>query len=74
MFEDLITEDKALHGAVDIVYQTINDVQQEVDDLIDASAANVASTPAVDLDSASTSEQPEGSGATSGSRSAASED
>ncbi|KAJ7705698.1 hypothetical protein B0H14DRAFT_2647266 [Mycena olivaceomarginata] len=74
MFEDLITEDKALHGAVDIVYQTINDVQQEVDDLIDASAANVASTPAVDLDSASTSEQPEGSGATSGIRSAASED
>ncbi|KAJ7825774.1 hypothetical protein B0H14DRAFT_3468291 [Mycena olivaceomarginata] len=55
MFEDLITEDKTLHGAVDIVYQTINDVQQEVDDLIDASATNVPSTPAADLDSASTS-------------------
>ncbi|KAJ7807027.1 hypothetical protein B0H14DRAFT_3483623 [Mycena olivaceomarginata] len=67
MFEELITEDKALHGAIDIVYQTINDIQQEVDDLIDASAANVASTPAADLDSASSSEQPEGSGAASGS-------
>ncbi|KAJ7796340.1 hypothetical protein B0H14DRAFT_3494893 [Mycena olivaceomarginata] len=66
----LITEDKALHGAVNIVYQTINDVQQEVDDLINASTANVASTPVADLDSASSLEQPEGSGAASGSGSA----
>ncbi|KAJ7883163.1 hypothetical protein B0H14DRAFT_3433036 [Mycena olivaceomarginata] len=73
MFEELITEDKVLRGAVDIVYQTINDVQQEVDDLINASATNVASTPAANLDSASSSEQPEGSGAASGSGSAASE-
>lgn len=45
MFEDLIVTDKELHGAVDIVYQSTNDVQQEVDDLIDASSANAASTP-----------------------------
>ncbi|KAJ7320993.1 hypothetical protein DFH08DRAFT_818816 [Mycena albidolilacea] len=46
LFEDLITADKELHGAVDIVYQTSNDVQPEVDDLINASFANVASTSA----------------------------
>ncbi|KAJ7715592.1 hypothetical protein B0H14DRAFT_3522584 [Mycena olivaceomarginata] len=34
MFEDLIIADKALHGAVDIVYQAMNNIQQEVDDLI----------------------------------------
>ncbi|KAJ7775867.1 hypothetical protein B0H14DRAFT_3588141 [Mycena olivaceomarginata] len=34
MFEDLIIADKALHGAVDIVYQATNNIQQEVDDLI----------------------------------------
>ncbi|KAJ7198151.1 hypothetical protein GGX14DRAFT_573706 [Mycena pura] len=34
MFEDLIIADKALHGAVDIVYQATNSIQQEVDDLI----------------------------------------
>ncbi|KAJ7616169.1 hypothetical protein DFH06DRAFT_1145673 [Mycena polygramma] len=72
MFEELITEDKALHGLVDIVYQATNDVQQEVDELIDASAANVASMPATDSDSdsgsmpPSGSVPPEGSGATSG--------
>ncbi|KAJ7887851.1 hypothetical protein B0H14DRAFT_2562622 [Mycena olivaceomarginata] len=42
LFEDLITVGKELHGAVDIVYQTSNDIQQEVDDLINASSANVA--------------------------------
>ncbi|KAJ7653587.1 hypothetical protein DFH06DRAFT_1203982 [Mycena polygramma] len=66
MSEELITEDKALHGLVDIVYQATNDVQQEVDELIDASAANVASMPATDLDSRSGSVPPEGSSATSG--------
>ncbi|KAJ6632335.1 hypothetical protein B0H10DRAFT_12301 [Mycena sp. CBHHK59/15] len=45
MFEELIITDKELHGAVDIVYQPTNDVQQEVDDLIDASSADAASTP-----------------------------
>ncbi|KAJ7820468.1 hypothetical protein B0H14DRAFT_3735671 [Mycena olivaceomarginata] len=30
----LIIADKALHGAVDIVYQATNNIQQEVDDLI----------------------------------------
>ncbi|KAJ7687475.1 hypothetical protein B0H14DRAFT_2653804 [Mycena olivaceomarginata] len=34
MFEDLIIAEKALHGAVDIVYQATNNIQQEVDDLI----------------------------------------
>ncbi|KAJ7336840.1 hypothetical protein DFH08DRAFT_964799 [Mycena albidolilacea] len=34
MFEDLIIADKALHCAVDIVYQAMNNIQQEVDDLI----------------------------------------
>ncbi|KAJ7348434.1 hypothetical protein DFH08DRAFT_959837 [Mycena albidolilacea] len=34
MFEDLIIMDKKLHGAVDIVYQATNNIQQEVDDLI----------------------------------------
>ncbi|KAJ7853078.1 hypothetical protein B0H14DRAFT_3655805 [Mycena olivaceomarginata] len=34
MFEDLIIVDKNLHGAVDIVYQATNNIQQEVDDLI----------------------------------------
>ncbi|KAJ7854677.1 hypothetical protein B0H14DRAFT_3136485 [Mycena olivaceomarginata] len=34
MFEDLINMDKTLHGAVDIVYQATNNIQQEVDDLI----------------------------------------
>ncbi|KAJ6551558.1 hypothetical protein B0H19DRAFT_1264220 [Mycena capillaripes] len=46
LFEGLITHNKELHGAVDIVYQTSNDVQQEVDDLIDTSSANIASTRA----------------------------
>ncbi|KAJ7211302.1 hypothetical protein GGX14DRAFT_565175 [Mycena pura] len=45
MFEELILADKALHGAVDITYQVTNDVQQEVDDLIDAASADAASTP-----------------------------
>jgi hypothetical protein len=34
MFEDLIIVDKNLHGAVNIVYQATNNIQQEVDDLI----------------------------------------
>ncbi|KAJ7215533.1 hypothetical protein GGX14DRAFT_562742 [Mycena pura] len=45
MFEELILADKALHGAVDITYRVANDVQQEVDDLIDAASADAASTP-----------------------------
>lgn len=44
MFEDLIVADKKLHGAVEIIYQATNDVQQEVDDLIDAASADAAST------------------------------
>ncbi|KAJ7190484.1 hypothetical protein B0H12DRAFT_1172658 [Mycena haematopus] len=52
MFEYFIATDKELHGAVDIVYQTSNDVQQEVDDLIHATTANTASTPADAADSA----------------------
>lgn len=47
LFEDLIADDKEKHGAVDIIYQTTNDVQQEVDDLIDATTADTASTPAL---------------------------
>ncbi|KAJ7794952.1 hypothetical protein B0H13DRAFT_2393217 [Mycena leptocephala] len=46
MFEVLIETDKELHGAVEIVYQNNDNIQQEVDDLIHASAANAASTPA----------------------------
>ncbi|KAJ7711066.1 hypothetical protein B0H16DRAFT_1480616 [Mycena metata] len=46
LFEDLIADDKEKHGAVDIIYQTTNDVQQEVDDLIDATTADAVSTPA----------------------------
>ncbi|KAJ7487244.1 hypothetical protein B0H11DRAFT_2409900 [Mycena galericulata] len=45
MFEDLIGTDKELHGAVEITYQPTNEVQQEVDELIDATSANLASTP-----------------------------
>ncbi|KAJ7476348.1 hypothetical protein B0H11DRAFT_2426842 [Mycena galericulata] len=45
MFEDLIVTDKELHGAVEITYQPTNEVQQEVDELIDAASANLASTP-----------------------------
>ncbi|KAJ7136614.1 hypothetical protein C8R44DRAFT_728599 [Mycena epipterygia] len=44
MFEDLIVADKELHGAVEIIYQANNDVQQEVDDLIAAASADIAST------------------------------
>ncbi|KAJ7635915.1 hypothetical protein B0H17DRAFT_1217186 [Mycena rosella] len=44
MFEDLIETDKKLHGAVDIIYQSTHDLQQEVDDLIDATSADAAST------------------------------
>ncbi|KAJ7199623.1 hypothetical protein GGX14DRAFT_661513 [Mycena pura] len=36
---------RTLHGAVDITYQVTNDVQQEVDDLIDAASTDSASTP-----------------------------
>ncbi|KAJ7661259.1 hypothetical protein B0H17DRAFT_1212284 [Mycena rosella] len=43
MFEDLIETDKKLHGAVDIIYQSTHDLQQEVDDLIDATSADAAS-------------------------------
>ncbi|KAJ7026177.1 hypothetical protein C8F04DRAFT_1268348 [Mycena alexandri] len=57
-FEDLIAEDKELHGAVDIIYQATNDVQQEVDDLIDAATANAISTPAVSTPAPSNSGSP----------------
>jgi hypothetical protein len=46
MFDVLIETDKELHGAAGIVYQNNDNIQQEVDDLIHASTANAASTPA----------------------------
>ncbi|KAJ7875840.1 hypothetical protein B0H13DRAFT_1893929 [Mycena leptocephala] len=46
MVEVLIETDKELHGTVEIVYQNNDNIQQEVDDLIHASATNAASTPA----------------------------
>ncbi|KAJ6613711.1 hypothetical protein B0H10DRAFT_1951340 [Mycena sp. CBHHK59/15] len=42
MFDGLIKVDKVLHGAVDIIYQPTDDLQQEVDDLIDATRMNTA--------------------------------
>ncbi|KAJ7327988.1 hypothetical protein DFH08DRAFT_967760 [Mycena albidolilacea] len=57
MFEDLIIVDKNLHGAVDIVYQATNNIQQEVDDLIvagrgreDAGTTDLPTDPTTDLE------------------------
>ncbi|KAJ7792157.1 hypothetical protein B0H14DRAFT_3564959 [Mycena olivaceomarginata] len=57
MFEDLIIVDKNLHGAVDIVYQATNNIQQEVDDLIvagrgreDAGATDLPTDPTTELE------------------------
>ncbi|KAJ7822983.1 hypothetical protein B0H14DRAFT_3730918 [Mycena olivaceomarginata] len=55
--KDLIIVDKNLHGAVDIVYQATNNIQQEVDDLIvagrgreDAGATDLPTDPTTELE------------------------
>ncbi|KAJ7878001.1 hypothetical protein B0H14DRAFT_2567546 [Mycena olivaceomarginata] len=75
MFEDLIIVDKNLHGAVDIVYQATNNIQQEVDDLIvagrgreDAGATDLPTDPTTELEANGV--QGEGGGGGTGRRGA----
>ncbi|KAJ7109540.1 hypothetical protein C8R43DRAFT_962544 [Mycena crocata] len=50
MFEGLIDDDKEAHSNVDIVYQGVDNIQEEVDDTITASAIDAAITVTLDRD------------------------
>jgi hypothetical protein len=62
MFEDLINMDKTLHGAVDIVYQATNNIQQEVDDLIVAGRGRAEGADVGSPDPTDHTPVPEGNG------------